>query len=260
MEDTNQNNELKKLELLKDILFQEELVELKQLKNIVDSPEKLAQRVSPIVESKIANIKDNFPEEFGKVVDLEIAKKLQNSQQELVDILTPYFGKLIGQYVKYSIAELQKNIQESIDEKLSFLNFFKKSKKKNQPKLYTLNEVLLIEHGSGILLAEAAKEQKLDRDVVAGMLTAIKSFVEDAYDSGGQNLESLEYGDYTLFLHSLTNRYFVFAGFGYLDGAQKNSFQEKVFHFIDRNRDLLNSDLSDNSKKLSKQLKGYFFH
>jgi hypothetical protein len=39
-----------------------------------------------------------------------------------------------------------------------------------------LEEVFVLENGSGLLIGNAALEENIDRDMVAGLLTAIKVF------------------------------------------------------------------------------------
>ena len=47
------------------------------------------------------------------------------------------------------------------------------------------------------------KTEAMDEDMVAGMLTAIKSFVEDAFKGGNMELERIDYELFTIHLQKL---------------------------------------------------------
>jgi len=254
--DSHNDNQEEQLNKLREILFKKESQELEKLRALIDTPDELSIKVSPIVEKRITKIKENFPIEFGTVVEKEIEQKLQNSQEELINILTPYFGKLIQQYVKYNIDQLQKNIQQSIDEKLSFFSRFKKNKAPIV-NLFQLEEVLLIEKHSGILKGDASDEKShIDRDIIAGMLTAIKGFVEDAFEQKNKELEFIEYQDYNIFLHSLDKHYFAFIGSGHMGPSNKELILTKVFDFMEQNPILINDHTFE---KISNLLNNTFF-
>jgi len=59
-----------------------------------------------------------------------------------------------------------------------------------------VHEVYLVQRESGLLLGSYAKEKNTDQDVIAGMLTAIKSFAEDAFNRGKEDLEMIQYENY----------------------------------------------------------------
>ena len=64
---------------------------------------------------------------------------------------------------------------------------------------------MVIEQGSGIVASEYSKTQNIDQDTVAGMLTAIKSFAEDAFQAETQSLEYIEYENYHIHLQNFSN-------------------------------------------------------
>ena len=112
----------------------------------------------------------------------------------MAEALFPIMGKMIKKYVQAEVAKLSDSINEKINATFSFKNIFK-SKSKERPtaammlkeeyKAY-IEQVLVVEKGSGILKANYAKSQTMDEDMMAGMLTAIKSFAEDAFETANQ--------------------------------------------------------------------------
>ena len=46
-----------------------------------------------------------------------------------------------------------------------------------------LEEIFIIQRDSGLMLGNASMSPTVNREAVAGMLTAIKSFVEDAFEN-----------------------------------------------------------------------------
>lgn len=59
--------------------------------------------------------------------------------------------------------------------------------------LFIVHQVFLIEKNSGIVLAQASREKMVDAESVAGMMTAIKSFAEDAFKRGEEMLDLIQY-------------------------------------------------------------------
>lgn len=253
-------SEKEKLNLLRTILLKENQEELVRIKTLLDSPEQLAEKVTPIFKDKIIKVKEVFPQEFHELVEREIEIKLKNSHQELLSILTPYFGKLIQQYIKFSISKLQEDIQASIDEKLSIFSFFKNKKDVKIASTFRLDEVLIVEKYSGILRANATNNQNLiDRDVIAGMFTAIKGFVEDAFEKGSKELEFIEYNDYNIFIHTLSDHYFIFVGSGTMHANEKKFLNNKIFDFIEENQKLISSMFDQTFEEISTALNKTFF-
>ena len=74
-----------------------------------------------------------------------------------------------------------------------------------------LEEIFVIERDSGLMFGSAALFPSVNRDVVAGMLTAIKSFVEDAFERDNEDLEMIQYGTYRILLQNYPFYYFALA-------------------------------------------------
>ena len=69
-----------------------------------------------------------------------------------------------------------------------------------------------------------ATTETIDKDMISGMLTAIKSFVEDAFKTGNDNLESIEYGLYNIHIQNFKTYYIAVVVHGVFD----TNYQEKL--------------------------------
>ena len=129
--------------------------------------------------------------------------------------------------------------------------------------------MLLIEKDSGILKASFAKSRAMDEEMVSGMLTAIKSFVEDAFSQRDQNLELIEYELYQIHLQSFATHYMAVVISGNYGLTSKNRLQDIIFDFYNSfmamNLDLVfETNNSENSivpvekSKVEKELRKYF--
>jgi hypothetical protein len=71
---------------------------------------------------------------------------------------------------------------------------------------FSLEELFLIQHDSGLLLAHhrASQEDSSDSDLISGMLTAIRDFARDSLGDGddSQELREIEFGDERIIIQS----------------------------------------------------------
>ena len=213
----NKDKEDIRFELLKNLLLEEQRKELDQLRNEVLEEKNYATRVNPLVDQKIEVLREKFPEYFGDTITETIKYQIKNSQDEVVEALYPIIGKLIKKSIISEISKLSEKINRQIKESFSFKEklkrFFSNKKKPDgdviindvfQP---SVEEVFIIEKDSGLLLGSFSKGNVKDEDIISGMLTAIKSFAEDAFSKSDQNLESVKFETFQLSLHNFKSIY-----------------------------------------------------
>ena len=97
-----------------------------------------------------------------------------------------------------------------------------------------IEQVFLIERDSGILKAVYSKKETIDEELISGMLTAIKSFVEDAFNKGGQSLELIEYELYQIHIQSFVTHYVAVVISGNYLTRSKNKVQDIIFNFYNK--------------------------
>ena len=277
-------DEKDKLEILKDILFADEhefeqriSARIEVLEQTLNERNKLSERVDPIIEQQIDEFKASIPTTLGPVKTATLTEEIKNSKDEVVDAIYPILGKMVKKYVAQEI----KLLSEKIDDQLGFLKRWKRKFRSfvtgvNEEGLMLrdlaatkIEQVLLIEKDSGILKASYAKSQTMDEEMVSGMLTAIKSFVEDAFNQKNQNLELIEYELYHIHIQSFATHFVAVVISGNYITRSKNALQDIIFDFYNSymamNLDLIfetasneNSIVPAGKIRLEKELRKYF--
>lgn len=280
-------DEKDKLEILKDILFADEhefeqriSERIELLEKTVNERKKLSKKVTPIIEQQINEFKESIPSTLGPVITATLKEEIKNSRDEVVDVLFPIIGKMIKKYVAQEIKLLSERINKQLSFKSPFGGLKRKFKswfggvKEEELLLSTISsakieQVLLIEKDSGILKASYAKSEAIDQEMVSGMLTAIKSFVEDAFNQKDQSLELIEYELYHIHIQSFATHYVAVVISGNYTTSSKNTLQDVIFDFYNSFM-AMNLDLvfeTENSEKsivpvgkirLEKELRKYF--
>ncbi|MBD0779264.1 cell envelope biogenesis protein OmpA [Maribacter sp. ANRC-HE7] len=277
-------NEKDRLEILKDILFTEDREDIDKIANRIElleqaynSREKFASRVDPIVEEQLDKFTKSIPHTLGPTITATLKKEIQNHKDEVVDALYPVLGKMVKKYVAQEI----KVLSEKIDNQLSFISawkrklrsFFGGSKEKelllDDIGGEKIEQVMLIERGSGLLKASFSKTETIDEEMISGMLTAIKTFVEDAFNQKNQELELIEYELYNIHIQSFVNYYVAVVISGAYSLKAKDKVQDIIFdfyhNFMEMNLDLIYTSRhleqpvdTISSKLIQKKLAEYF--
>ncbi len=238
-----ENAETKVLETLREIVLRDDRLELQKVQQILNDRLLLSEKVNPIVEEHLDFLKQNFPKEFSKIVDKMIEQKIKNSQNEILNVIYPQVGQMITKYVNFQIQLLREQINERIEFLTSKQGLMLRLKAKlfglseadlalASVKISTLEEVFLIQKNSGLLLGSASRQPKLNRDVVAGMLTAIKAFVEDAFERESQELEGVNYGNYQIFLQNFPTFYAAIAVSGAPSVGEQQRWRDQLIQLV----------------------------
>ena len=259
-------SEKDRLEILKDILFTDDREDIDRiaerielLEQAYNDRDKFSSRVDPIVEEQLNEFVKNIPNTLGPTITATLKKEIQNHKDEVVDALYPVLGKMVKKYVAQEI----KLLSEKIDNQLSFITTWKRkfrslfggSKEKelllNDLSSEKIEQVLLIERDSGLLKASFSKTKTIDEEMISGMLTAIKIFVEDAFNQKNQELELIEYQLYNIHIQSFVNYYVAVVISGNYGLKTKNKVQDIIFNFY-HNFMEMNLDLIYTSRHLEK--------
>ncbi len=261
-----------RLKLLKDILLTDEkettsklLAKIAKLEEIVEKQEELAKRVDPIVDSKIDLFVKEMPTTISPVITKALKNEIANSQDAVVEALFPIIGKMIKKYVSHEIRLLNERIEKQLSEVFSFKSKFKSKRKRSKiigdalaasqhPELLQL---LVVDKESGILKASYSnsKSETVDKELIAGMLTAIKSFVEDAFKGGNQSLETIEYEFYTLHIQNFHKYYVTAVVNGIYTVEVKDKLEDMILDFAENG---VSKEAVNNDKLFSNELKLFF--
>jgi hypothetical protein len=253
------DDELKLMSQLKDILLRDDRSMLLELQRTLNERELLEQKISPILEDHIEFLRKNFPKEYTLIVNKMVEQKIKSSQAEIVDAIYPVLGTMITKFINFKFQELKDSIDAQITgikqtyNPVTWLrNRFSGVKESDiilaNVDAAVLEEIFVIERNSGLLLGTATLYPAVDRDVIAGMLTAIKAFVEDAFNRDKEDLEMIQYGSYKIVVENFPSYYFAAAIKGSISTAEAGELRGKMIDFI-KNSDDLHAPDTDGRKE-----------
>ncbi|MBD1928853.1 BON domain-containing protein [Trichocoleus sp. FACHB-90] len=169
----------------------------------------MAGALAPLISAAISRQISDSPEEIAKAIAPTMGKAIKEQiyleRDSMVDALYPIIGSTIS---KYMVEEIRA-INEKIENTLSVEGITRKIRAKVQgvseaelilkdAMPFNIRAIFLIHKSSGLILCEVQPPelQKLESDMVAGMLTAIRSFVNDCIALSGEvsELDHINYG------------------------------------------------------------------
>ena len=237
------------LNTLKDLLLEEERTSRNELGERVDvldgqlnNTDELRKKLKPILVDQVTYLRKNFPNLFGEVMVDSIKTQIKDSQDEMVDALYPIMGKMIKKYIAREMKLLSEKIDKQLKKTFSWSGWVSRFKGwfsgvsegdmvlRNLIKA-EIEEIFVVQQNSGLLLGGYSIHNTLDKEMIAGMLTAIKSFVKDAFVFGKQELETIEYENYELIIKNLESFYIVVVVSGVVDEVFKNKLDDLLLDF-----------------------------
>jgi uncharacterized coiled-coil protein SlyX len=203
----------------------------------------LMQQLTKMISETIRASRDQMAEALGPVMGDAIRVQVRDSRPEMVDALYP----VILETVTRAIAEFAREFQRNIDQRLKATfgpqGFLRRVTARlrgvsagelalRDALPFGINELFLIQHQSGLLMAHTAvnAEPDDDSDLIGGMLTAIRSFVQDSFGDGSQEheLDEIQYGDQRIIIQS--GQYVYLAAV--ITGIEPEGFRTKLRQFI----------------------------
>ncbi|MBW4616420.1 MAG: OmpA family protein [Desmonostoc vinosum HA7617-LM4] len=207
------------------------IAEILRLK-VVESQEEIVQAIAPIIDSAIqSRIEQDkasmsialapavpqaiyrqihvAPEEVSEAIaptmGRAIKKQIEIEQDAIVDALYPIIGSTIGKYMTETIRAINQQVEDTLSvagikrkirAKLQGVSEAELILKEALP--FTIQAIFLIHKVSGLIIADVQRSdaQKLESDMIAGMLTAIRSFANDCINQSGtvSELDAIDYG------------------------------------------------------------------
>lgn len=247
MTDSEKLIKLKELLLNEDRDFAQTILEkLDSLEDTINTPNKLSEKVGGIIDKKLETYTQEIPEKLGPTITKALSSEIKNSQDKVVEILFPIIGKMIKKYIQQEMKILSDNINNQIQNAFSVQGFKRKIMSKftgvsehqmllaemNEPKV---EEIFIVEKGSGLIISSASRQESIDEDMIAGMLTAIKSFVEDAFKKEQQSLELIQYELFEIYIQNFNTYYFAVVISGGFNSGFKNKLENNLFDFVSEN-------------------------
>jgi len=175
-------------------------------------------------------------------------------------------GRMIKKYIQNEMLMLSERINSQVNSVFSFKSLKRKFKSKAsgvseadlilqeqlQPKI---EQLMVIEKGSGLIISKYSKTENIDEDMVAGMLTAIKSFVEDAFKTNNQDLQYIEYDLFHIHIQNFSSYYIAVVISGTFNVIFKNRLEDKLLDFA---QNIINKEDLKDQELFTKKLKAYF--
>ncbi|MEG4327683.1 OmpA family protein [Microcoleus sp. herbarium5] len=171
--------------------------------------------ISPALTVGISHRMSESPDEIAMAIAPEIATAIKQQihlkREAMSDALYPIIGSTILKY----IAEMMREINEKLEASLSPEAISRKIKAKLQgiseaellmkeTTPLSVKAVFLIQAKSGLVISAVQKSEReqLESEMVAGMLTAIRAFVNDCISQSGNiaEIDAIEYGTSTIVL------------------------------------------------------------
>ena len=206
-------------------------------KSFVDNDDLIRTLQQLDIAYKSDSYKENFPTYFGDTITETIKVQIRESQDEVVEALYPIMGKLVKKFIVAEITKLSDSINETIKNKFSFSQIIKRSfkGKKTASEVVLqevfepiIEEVFVIEKDSGLLVGSYSKGHIADKDMISGMLTAIKSFAEDAFSKEGQDLEDIKFETFQLSIQNYKSIYIATATSGVINSGFKDKLLDNI--------------------------------
>jgi outer membrane protein OmpA-like peptidoglycan-associated protein len=212
--DTNPSEilELGKLSELRNLLIGLNQAELERLQNLISDPHVFAEEISellPYAVRKLIEKGELSVDNLQPFIEDAMHKSIQNNPKRLADILFPIMGPAIRKAVSEDLKRMIAAVNANLEAGLSPRSFKWRLQALLSKRSYTeillantyifhVSHVFLIHRETGILLNQEIAEESsdLESDLISGMLTAIRDFVQDSFkNTSSGSLDTVQVGD-----------------------------------------------------------------
>lgn len=258
---------------VRKILLEDEQAELEkieaqiaQLKEKIQHHEKDLLSINPLIDTKLKD----FDKKLGPVISQKLKHQVVNERDQMVEALYPIIGGLIKKYIQAEFEKLTEKIEKNTKAIFSFSNLKLKIKSwftgTKQADLIleasneaSIEEIFVIQSDSGLMMGHYSKNKTLDGDMLSGMLTAIKHFVETAFDAKEDSLETINYGSKKIILQNHYKYYFAVVSSGTVNSEFNSKLSDMLMDFAQKQLNRSYIDINDKIvDKISTQLNFYF--
>jgi outer membrane protein OmpA-like peptidoglycan-associated protein len=182
---------------------------------IRNSPQEIAKAIAPevaaAIQEQIRLDRNSISSALGSEMGRAIKNQIELERDAMVDALYPVIGNTVSKYM----VDVVKNINNKVEQALTPEGIKRKIRAKmrgiseaelilQESVSYEVQAIFLIHKASGLIIEEVQSltlERKLESDLLAGMLTAIRSFVNDCISlDRTSELNQIEYGDVKIIL------------------------------------------------------------
>ena len=174
------------------------------------NPQAIAKAIAPeiamSIREQILLDKDAIPETLGPEMGQAIKAQIESEKDAMVDALYPVIGSTISKYMVEVVQDINAKVESTLSPEGIRRKFQARMQGVSEAELifkesigYRVRAIFLIHKDSGLVIQEIQLpgQEHLDSDMLAGMLTAIRSFANECIVSGSE-LDSIDYGDWQI--------------------------------------------------------------
>lgn len=201
---------------LRTLIVGPEQRQLRALQARLDDPGRQAQDVSEVLpEAVLLRRRDpHLTRALAPTIEEAITASVRKNPQPLADALFPVIGPAIRKAIAASLSSMLESLNRTVEHSLSWraIKWRFTALLTGRPfaeivllntLVYRVEQVLLIDRRSGLLLQHVSSDPKAvqDPDMVSGMLTAIRDFSRDSFRVAEDDaLEALRVGELSVWI------------------------------------------------------------
>ncbi len=180
----------------------------------------VASNLSQITQEAVRDSRQKMATALGPLIGEATRIQIRESREEMVEALYPVIGDSIVRAVAERFREFQRQIDARLRPRGGLLDNLTLRLRGVSPGdaalrqalPFEIQQIFLIQYETGLLLAyyNAVEEESIDSDLIGGMLTAIRTFVEDSLDPehlSDEELDAIYHGDGSIILQNGTAAY-----------------------------------------------------
>jgi outer membrane protein OmpA-like peptidoglycan-associated protein len=165
----------------------------------------IASSISPAIAQQVALNSEEISDAIAPTMGQAIKKQIALEQDAMVDALYPIIGSTVGKYMAATIEDINEKIEQTLSAEGIKRKIRAKIQGVSEAELiireampFQVQAIFLIHKASGLVIAEVQhQDQHLESEMLAGMLTAIRGFVNDCISQSGDlplELDGIDYG------------------------------------------------------------------
>lgn len=203
---------------LRRLIIGPEQVQLRRIKEIIDSMEVRPEDVGRVLAEAVqlrAEIDNKLSLALIPTVEETVRASIRKDPAAFESILSPVIGKTIRAAIAHALQARLQSFNQTLVQSLSWqgLKWRLEAMRTGKPfaevvllhsLLYRVEQVLLIHRETGLILQHVAArdlESFQDADIVSGMLTAIQDFARDSFNMDeGDALKTFQVGELTVWV------------------------------------------------------------
>ncbi|MEL7522185.1 MAG: BON domain-containing protein, partial [Cyanobacteria bacterium J06553_1] len=174
------------------------------------NPRAIAKAIAPeialSIREQILLDEEAIPQTLGPEMGRAIKAQIESEKDAMVDALYPVIGSTIAKYMVEVVQDINSKVESTLSPEGIKRKFQARMQGVSEAELifkesvgFRVRAIFLIDKDSGLVIQEIQipGEKRLDSDMLAGMLTAIRSFANDCIAAGSE-LDSIDYGDWQI--------------------------------------------------------------